>query len=301
MSKRAVTKKVTNRGKMSKRAVTKKVRNGEKALKIKDKKLKNLKVTIKKKQKALAYRRISTRTNKDKAGIRRQFSACKDIAEKRGFTLVDSINEVISGSLPTDGREVFNKLLQRAVDEDIGHVLIENNRALARDADVLSDFHKKAKAAGITIIGGDTPQTADNPVAKFQCRVMWAYTELEKELAVHRMQHGLKERQKDMIKMLKSFDIQDTSNKALQEKAQFTTQDGKVKYNGSPSILQSCMPLTKRKIDCLQLACRRHDAKKIGWRALASRFSDILRQNIKSHETARRMKKEIQTSFGRVR
>ena len=113
---------------MAKKNLTKKeVMNGAKKAKgtpnklnIKDKKLK-------KKPKALAYCRISTRTNKEKAGMKRQFSACKDIAERRGFNLVDSIDEVISGSLPTDGREVFNKLLQRAKDENIGHILVENS------------------------------------------------------------------------------------------------------------------------------------------------------------------------------
>ena len=108
---------------------------------------------------------------------------------------------------------------------------------------MLSELHKKATAAGITIIGGDTPDISDNPVAKFHRRVMWAYIELEKELAVHRMQHGLKERQKGRTKQLKDFDKDDKSNKALQEKAQLTMQDGSVKYNGCTSILQSCMPL----------------------------------------------------------
>ena len=228
---------------MAKKNLTKKdVMNGAKKAKgtpnklnIKDKKLK-------KKPKALAYCRISTRTNKEKAGMKRQFSACMAFAEGRGYNLVDNIDGVISESLPTDGREVFNSLLRRAQDENIGHILIENSRALARDADVLSELHKKAKAAGITIIGGDTPDVSDNPVAKFHRHVMWAYTELEKELAVHRMQHGLEERRKGMTKQLKGFDKGDKSNKALQDKAQLTTQDGNVKYNGCTSILQSCMP-----------------------------------------------------------
>ena len=149
---------------MAKKNLTKKeVMNGAKKAKgtpnklnIKDKKLK-------KKPKALAYCRISTRTNKDKAGMKRQFSACRAIAQTRGYKLVDSIDEVISGSLPTDGREVFNDLLKLAQDKNIGHILIENSRALARDADLRAELRKKARAVGVTIICGDT--ASDNPRA----------------------------------------------------------------------------------------------------------------------------------------
>ena len=98
----------------------------------------------------------------------------------------------------------------------------------------------KAKAVGVTIIGGDTADVSDNPVAKFHRRVMWAYTELEKELAVHRMQHGLEERRKGMTKQRKGFDKDDKSNKALQDKAQLTTQDGNVKYNARRYSSSAC-------------------------------------------------------------
>ena len=117
---------------MAKKNLTKKEDGAKKAKGTPNKlNIKNQK--LKKKPKALAYCRISTRTNKDKAGMKRQFSACRAIAQTRGYKLVDSIDEVISGSLPTDGREVFNDLLQRAQDENIGHILIENSRALARE------------------------------------------------------------------------------------------------------------------------------------------------------------------------
>ena len=96
---------------VAKKNLTKKeVMNGAKKAKgtpnklnIKDKKLK-------KKPKALAYSRISTRTNKDKAGMKRQFSACRAIAQTRGYKLVDSIDEVISGRLSASPSLVETRL-----------------------------------------------------------------------------------------------------------------------------------------------------------------------------------------------
>ena len=113
--------------------------------------------------KALTCCRINPPTNKDTAGMKRQCSTCEAIAETRGYNLVDSIDEVISGSLPTDGREVFDDLLKRAQDKNIGHILIENSRALARDADLRAELRKKARAVGVTILCGDT--ASDDPRA----------------------------------------------------------------------------------------------------------------------------------------
>ena len=52
------------------------------------------------------YRRVSTPTNKKKAGNRRHQEATRREAERRLLNIGKSIEDIVSGSLPADQREM---------------------------------------------------------------------------------------------------------------------------------------------------------------------------------------------------
>ena len=88
---------------------------------------------------------------------------------------------------------------------------------------------KKPKDLGIHIIPVDLPDLMDhnpNPAQKFMRRVMFAYTELEKDITVQRLQHGWKQKLQ--------------TEKAKQRSGQQVrlSLKGKVKINGRKGLLE---------------------------------------------------------------
>ena len=54
--------------------------------------------------------------------------------------VLKEVSETISGCLPVQKRNQFQKMLDDAVDQGAEHVLVESSRAIARDANVAEDL-----------------------------------------------------------------------------------------------------------------------------------------------------------------
>jgi len=165
-------------------------------------------------------------------------------------------------------------------------------RAISRDANVAEEMYQKAKKHNIQIVPADIPDLCaldPNPVQTFIRRVMFAMTELEKNLIVQRLSDG-RQRKKEQIQEL----VANAQAKNQQLKIGQLTQDGKAKSCGSKSILHQIGPLSTYKKHQLQKAILDRDSGKIGWRKLQKKMSSILNTEIGSHETARRIAAEFQ-------
>ena len=139
---------------------------------------------------AAIYCRISSKTNEDKDGARRQTHAAKSAAKNAGMSptaieKMKNICDVVSGSLPLEQRRTLQNLLK---ENKIKTIYVESLRALSRDAAVGENIVQECQKQNKTIVTADLPGLcAAGPVKKFVRSVMFGVMELEKELLVGRM------------------------------------------------------------------------------------------------------------------
>ena len=136
----------------------------------------------------------------------RQKAAGTSEAISQKITVIRTVCEVISGSLPMDQRKQFKQLLVDAPNAGIKKIFVESARAISRDADVGEEIYKKAKEQGIEICCKDSPglfSLNPSPVQIFLRRVVLAMLELEKNLVVHRLKDGRKHAQEKANKEIK--------------------------------------------------------------------------------------------------
>ena len=120
-------------------------------IKVKVQRLKGKKGTM------YSYRRVSTPTNKKKAGNKRHREATQVEAERRLLTIGKSIEDVINGSLPAEQRKTFVGLMQDAQNDGISEVLVESARDVARDSFESEVLYRKSTQLGVQITPADMP------------------------------------------------------------------------------------------------------------------------------------------------
>ena len=237
--------------------------------------------------KAAIYARVSSTANKDGAGISRQTTLCKQKCKEANAKVACQVAEVISGSLPLQQRSVFNTLLEQCHEGKISQVVVEGSRAFARNAFVAEAMYEKSKELGVQIVPVDLPDLCahdPNPAQKFLRRVMFAYTELEKDMTVTRLQHGWN----------KKLSTEEKKQRAGQKVR--LNQNGQVKINGRKGSLETDLNTKQRK--SLRKTCAMHKRGKLTVRMMAKEFSATLKKkNVISPETARRLFTQIQNGF----
>ena len=233
-----------------------------------------------KRQKAAVYARVSSTSQKDGSGIQRQKSKCKARAKDLGDTIAVEVSEVISGSLPLAERTELNRLMAKCKLEGINKIFVEGTRAFSRNAHVAETIYERSKELGVTLIPIDIPDLcghSPNPAQKFMRRVMFAYAELEKDLAVMRLQHGWHRR-------------------LQQEKRKYQTgkqtvrlnQQGRVKINGRRSLLETNLSRGQR--NKILKHMKDYQNGEVSVRMLAQLLSSELKlSKAMAPETARRL------------
>jgi len=159
-------------------------------------------------KKAWYYVRTSTQTNKDKSGPARAKAAIKRCATARAVKLIGGISEIVSGSLPACSRKGFRDLLAKCKASKVKELLVENARAVARDALVNEALYNEAKNAGVEIIAADFPglyRHNAGPLDKFLRRLVFMIQELEKDSLVERLANGRGEKQLRLEEQLRKY------------------------------------------------------------------------------------------------
>lgn len=215
---------------------------------------------------AAIYARVSSKTPKNGSGIARQTKVCQQKCTADKTKVAYKICEVISGSLPLKKRPVFNDLMEQCGKQQIKKLIVEGSRALARNASVAESIYEKSKELDIQIVPVDLPDLCDhnpNPAQKFLRRVMFAYTELEKDMTVNRLQHGW------------NMKLNAERQKKRQGKRVRLNQDGMVKINGRQSILEKTNLSGKQRAKLIK-ANKKYLHQELSSRELAAIFSQIL-------------------------
>jgi len=231
---------------------------------------------------AVIYSRVSSKANEHSASVTRQQQACKDVCNRMRWDVVDSVAEVVSGSLPKNQRHVFCQLLRTCKKKGIKNIVVEGSRTVARTASTAEEFYEMCTEAGIKITAADLPMlfedSTGNPAQRFMRHVLFGYVQLERDMLVHRLQDGLARKKRKAV---------DASKKGQHLPR---SQKGSVKVNGRRSILEE-KQLSKSQIrKKLGGLFQQYGNGLLSVRDLAKKISERLgcKKTI-SHETARRM------------
>jgi len=221
----------------------------------------------------LIYGRISSKKQEEQQGLARQRSACLALASGfrvQGKPLMKS--EVISGSLSLEQR----KVLQQMLTGPPKRIFVESARAISRNAMVGEQAYQLGKKHGVEIIPSDIPGLFTHhpkPGETFMRHVMLAVQELERDLIVERLMHGLEK-------------ARATSTKV--------TQTGATKVNGCHSILERNPP-SAQALKTMRAAALKHRSGQLSCRDLCDTFKQVLKRRKLGVMTALRMVQEIET------
>ena len=137
------------------------------------------------------------------------------------------------------------ELMQTAGRKKVKTILVENSRAVARDLKVNEEIYEMAKERGIEILPADMPSLYKhdaNPTEKFLRRVIFAYTELEKDMIVTRLQSALEAKRKRLQRSVRSQKSKvSNGSKGFDGEEPPRTQEGKVKVNGRKTLLNQML------------------------------------------------------------
>jgi DNA invertase Pin-like site-specific DNA recombinase len=134
---------------------------------------------------------IYTRVSTDKQSIDSQLQELRNYCERREWTDVQEITDVISGARSSrQGLDKLMGLVRRVkVDVVIAYKLDRLGRSLAHLAQLIGEFATNRTALVIPGQGIDT--TAANPAAQLQLNILCAVAEFERELIRERVNAGL--------------------------------------------------------------------------------------------------------------
>ena len=199
----------------------------------------------------------------------RQHSVAEAQAASAGDVVVAKVAEVISGSLPPASRKCLRELIASG---KFNKIYVESSRAIARSALAAEELYNMSVQHDVKIIPSDMPDLYAHDataVQKFLRRVIFAVTELDRDMTVEKLQDGLRRK------------------RALTKRR---TQRGEPKANGTLSLLERLKP-SSAVLRRLRSAVARHEREpNFGLRSLAAALSDVLAlPSQMSHETARRL------------
>ena len=175
---------------------------------------------------------------------------------------------MVSGSLPAEQRDTFQKLLK---DGRFKKIYVESSRAVARSSSTAEQLFQASVKHGVQIVPADLPDLYKHnatPMEKCVRRIVFATTELERDLIVQRLQDGIKRK------------LQITGRR---------TQAGRPKVVGCPTLLDIAKPKGKVLRQLRAIASRRASPE-YGLRTMARDMSTALcLPRTMGHETARRI------------
>ena len=155
---------------------------------------------------------------------------------------------------------------------------MESSRAVARSSSVAEQLFQASVEHGVQIVPADLPELYKHdatPLEKCVRRIVFATTELDRDLIVQRLQDGIKRK------------LQPTSKR---------TQTGAPKVSGCATLLEIAKP-TSRVLAKLKGIASRRDSPNYGLRAMARDMSVALKlPRTMGHETARRICTQLKGS-----
>jgi len=138
--------------------------------------------------KVIAYKRTSSEKNRDSHSFSRQDEAINFWAKRKGAEIVDSYEEVFTGT--EADRPVFSEMLNQMALSGITTFVVENQTRLGRDLMVNLHLIASCKKMGISIIDASTDDELtkqEDPMSVAMMQISGVFAQLEKSQLVSKL------------------------------------------------------------------------------------------------------------------
>ena len=145
---------------------------------------------------AVAYLRVSGKSQIDGFGFDRQEENIKRFAEENKYNLVEIFKEEgVSGTTEEDDRPAFQEMVVQIIRDKIGYVIIEGMDRLARELRVQENLCVYLASKNIQLISANTGENItqaieEDPMRKALIQIQGVFAELDKNLTVRKLRNG---------------------------------------------------------------------------------------------------------------
>lgn len=141
---------------------------------------------------ALAYVRVSGKTQVYGLGFQRQEELIHEFATSAGFVIAEIFREDISGTVGMDNRPQFQAMLARAHDTGVKTIVVEGMDRLAREFTVQDVIVTYLAARGMALYAARTGENVveamqADPMRRAMAQIQAVFAELEKNMQLLRM------------------------------------------------------------------------------------------------------------------
>jgi DNA invertase Pin-like site-specific DNA recombinase len=153
--------------------------------------------------KVIAYKRTSSEKNRDSHSFFRQEEAIKFWAKRNGAEVVNSFEEVFTGT--EADRPVFSAMINQMAESGIKTFVVENQTRLGRDLMVNLHLIASCKNMGISIIDastGDDLTNQNDPMSVAMTQICGVFAQLEKSQLVSKLRKARDAKSKSLGKRI---------------------------------------------------------------------------------------------------
>lgn len=172
-------------------------------------------------KKACLFVRVST----DKQNHERQISDLSRYADQRGYAVVDTITEQISGALDNDKRPGLQKLLAAANAGKFNRVLVTELSRLGRNAYQVQTLIHQLSGLGISVgiqtLGIETldDNGRESPMGGIMVAIMAQLSQMERQNLIERINSGLARAKANGKRLGRPDGSRESADKVLQKHA----------------------------------------------------------------------------------
>ena len=147
-------------------------------------------------RRAVAYLRVSTAGQAERGmGLEAQRDSVTELAEAKGYELVDAVREAASGGvqageeLSWEHRPVLLELVERAKEGEYDLLLVAKLDRLSRDYPTLAVVERRLQRYGVEVISA-AEENGDGPIAEFIRGQLALVAQLERAMIAERVGAG---------------------------------------------------------------------------------------------------------------
>jgi len=138
-------------------------------------------------KRCVIYSRVST-SNQE---VENQIKLLKEIAERKGYQLVDVISDVMSGAKGRQDRKGFDKLIKGSIKKEWDSVIVWSVDRLGRSLKDLVSFLDEINSVGCDLYIHQSGLDTSTPSGKMMFQMIGVFAEFERSMISERVKLGL--------------------------------------------------------------------------------------------------------------
>ena len=138
-------------------------------------------------KRCVIYSRVSTDTQE----CENQIKLLREIAERKGYQLVDVISDVMSGAKGRQDRKGFDKLINGSIKKEWDSIIVWSVDRLGRSLKDLVSFLDEINSVGCDLYIHQSGLDTSTPSGKMMFQMIGVFAEFERSMISERVKLGL--------------------------------------------------------------------------------------------------------------